>query len=176
MEPAPLSFRIRADYTDTELDALIALHHPAPADPLSLPTILLAAAAALAGAFLAEALGATPPRDGTVALLLFAAVWAGVGLGRLAAWREARRNRALLRDAWRGALAGLTIRVSPQGVVARRADGGVALAWAAVEAAELHQGLLVLHGAAGAVIALPARLLTPAQCLAVMRRAAPLDD
>jgi hypothetical protein len=169
-------FHLRPDYADRELDALDAALRLPPFDPWHLSVIVGSAVLALGAALLAEALGAARPRDGTLVVMMMALIWAGIGFSWLGRLATRRRERLAARIWLRDELAGLRICVGSRGVVARRSSVLVALRWAAVAHVEHRGGLMLLHGGAGTVIALPERLLTPAQRAFVLSRAEPLHD
>ena len=172
------AFRVAVDHTDAELDAIMhalwARQQRLARPPWGWWTIVLGAAAALAGSFLAQGLGAIRPRDATVLLILLAAYWIGFWAeGARVAWGY-RRTQRILREDQRDALrGGTTLLVSMRGVAVRRRNVRAFYAWQAIMDVQTRDGLILLLTEPGHALAIPERLLTPAQRTQVLARADP---
>lgn len=171
------AFRIVLDYTDSELDASMqqvwARHLRLARPPWGLWTIILGSVIALTGTFLAQALGATPPRNATILFIVLAGYWLGFWAeGARAAWAW-RRIRQVLRDDQRRAFHGAGLLVSSRGLAVRSRNSRVFHAWRAIVEVEITAGLIMLFTATGDAVAIPERLLTPAQWQQVLAFADP---
>lgn len=164
------AFRIDLTYTDQELTAYEAItlrHQQAQADRhtwYSWSVLATGALVALIVAIVALVLGvADRNTGGLVAVLVFGGFYLGIWTPSF--WERVLRRRtrktswAKFRTTW----ADTTLRVTPAGVRLRSPDSRVTYARAAIERASRDSGLILLWVKAEVPLAIPVRLLTPAQ-------------
>jgi hypothetical protein len=151
---------IEADYSDDELAAYLRIVDRQYRRGGDLPAWGVYATGflvALIGAFAAFGAGATPGRSvDVVAVLILAGFFVGLWSPSIWYWR---RRRKLMRQRARKA----TILVTANGLFVRRPGARGLYSRRAIASVTLEGGLLVVWMRDGRPLAIPSRLLTPAQ-------------
>jgi len=170
-------FRIALDYTDRDLAICRRIAQRRQRHGAGMALFLaMAGTGFLAASFataLADAAGAVRYGGGaTLAALGFAVFW--LGCWTPAIWLKllTRRQAHRRAEAWRGRWDGAVFLACPAGVAVRSSSVRLAVAWSAIATASAEQGYIVLQTTLDGVIAIPARLLQPAQQERLLSRGA----
>ena len=164
----PPAFRVPITYTDKELDAyerLLTYRQNQAAAPYPWGAVLAVGfVLAMIGGFVSIAAEATSPRGGSlVAVLVFGAFWSGAWTLELFGKRGKRRTARASKDAFRASLQQAAILVTSRGVFTRSVSIRSFYPCSAITTASREDELILLWTRRESAVALPVRLLTPAQ-------------
>jgi hypothetical protein len=164
----PPAFRVPITDTDKELDAyerLLTYRQNQTTTPYPWGAVLAIGfvLAMIGGAVSVVAAATSPHGGGLVTVLVFGAFWSGAWTLELFGRRRKRRAAQANKDAFRASLQQAAILVTSRGVFTRSVSIRSFYPCSAIKTASREDELILLWTRRESAVALPVRLLTPAQ-------------